>query len=177
MGIISRLLSLITGNQVKHDFPSQFYADLTIDLTEFQCGNSSLGGYLSDADFFATSLDSRGMFSAEEYGIDLWTKEDVLTTVTLNLEHFPGGFIRVGQGLQLDTETTIDEILALFGEPYWRDNDDDEIILFYEENGHEIQIEFPDRRRLGFITITSRPILADPKQCEAYGVTKPWPPR
>lgn len=62
------------------------------------------------------------------------------------------------------------------GEPYWRDEDDAEVILFYEYPYHELQIELTREGRLQCIGITSFPLMANQEQREAYGVTQAWPP-
>ena len=61
------------------------------------------------------------------------------------------------------------------GECYWRDEDEDEIILFYEYPYHEVQVEFTRNGALKCILVTSSPAMADEAQRQAYGVTRPWP--
>ncbi len=65
-------------------------------------------------------------------------------------------------------------LIAIFGSPYWRDQDEDEVILFYEFGEYEWQIEMSLKDRLSVFVIAP-PILADPQQRAAYSVTKPWP--
>jgi hypothetical protein len=66
-------------------------------------------------------------------------------------------------------------LIALFGQPYWRDKDADETILFYEFGAVEWQVELGRDGCLKCFSL-ARPLLADPAQREAYGGTKPWPP-
>jgi hypothetical protein len=89
---------------------------------------------------------------------------------------FAGRFRHRDGEVRLNPTTTVEEVLARLGEPYWRNEDEDEVILFYEDDPVETQFEFPDKKHLGFITILMPPLLADPIQHKAYGVTKPWPP-
>ncbi|MDH3456907.1 MAG: hypothetical protein OER90_08700 [Gemmatimonadota bacterium] len=63
----------------------------------------------------------------------------------------------------------------LWGEPYWRDVDDQEILLFFELRDREIQVELT-LAGMPKALIIGKPLLADPDQRTAYGVTKPWPP-
>ena len=82
------------------------------------------------------------------------------------------------KSLLLSNTTNRKEIITIFGEPYWTDIDDSEIILFYEyqEGTTELQFEFPDGEHLEFITLIKGGILSKQAQRESYGVTKPWPP-
>lgn len=73
--------------------------------------------------------------------------------------------------------TSEQSILDDLGSPYWRDQDDDEIILFYEFPTMEWQIEFDLDHTFNRIIVTSKPIMCDQRQREAYGVTRPWPPK
>jgi|GEM_PF-4853798 len=78
--------------------------------------------------------------------------------------------------VDLGASTTLSEIIFIFGEPYWHDDDKDESILFYEDGTVELQFEFPGKTHLGFITILLDPIMAKTEQRGAYGVTKSWLP-
>jgi hypothetical protein len=64
-----------------------------------------------------------------------------------------------------------------FGSPYWRNEDGEEVILFYEFQNLEWQVEFSVEGALIRIVVTANPIMADERQREAYGVTEPWPSR
>jgi hypothetical protein len=91
---------------------------------------------------------------------------------------FTGTIERNGESLPITPRTTLDEFVALFGEPWWRDDDEDETILFYEFRPNvEWQVEFNPQQTLAAWTITSAPLMAGEDQRRAYHVTKPWPPR
>lgn len=64
----------------------------------------------------------------------------------------------------------------LWGEPYWHDIDTHEVLLFFEFRDREIQVELTLAGRAKAI-LAGTPLLADPEQRAAYGVTKPWPPQ
>ena len=68
------------------------------------------------------------------------------------------------------------ELLAGLGEPYWRDQDEEEILVFYEYSTHEIQIEQSLAGECQRIIVTKHPLMGRAEQREAYGVEKPWPP-
>ncbi len=81
-----------------------------------------------------------------------------------------------GQTLTLAPSTDEAALKSIFGEPYWRDEDADEIILFYEFGDIEWQVEIDRREGLTAIVIATPPLLAEEAQRQAYQVTKPWPP-
>jgi hypothetical protein len=82
------------------------------------------------------------------------------------------------QGVILDLgRLTDDAFTKAFGSPFWRDTDQDEIILFYEFPNREWQVEFALDGTFNRIVVTGKPLLADEQQRNAYGVNKPWPPR
>lgn len=65
-----------------------------------------------------------------------------------------------GKNIQLRAGLTEPELLAIFGEPFSRNADADEIILFYKNNAIEWQMEISSRTGLSAITITSPPMYA-----------------
>lgn len=90
---------------------------------------------------------------------------------------FTGTFTYRGKNLQLDGQTTEIELESMLGEPYWRDEDKDEIILFYEVDGAEWQFELDLAGKLKTFLVLAYPVLDNEVQREAYKVTKPWPPK
>ena len=86
-----------------------------------------------------------------------------------------------GTDISLSAETTEEDIVEIFGSPYWRSQDADEVLLFYEggyEHGEmEWQVELTPQGKLKRMTILSPPLLASEEQRRRYEVTKPWPPR
>ena len=67
-------------------------------------------------------------------------------------------------------------LLNELGEPYWRDQDEDEILCFYEFPTHEITVEQALDETIRSIVVTTYPLMADAEQRTRYGVDKPWPP-
>jgi len=83
-----------------------------------------------------------------------------------------------GRTVELDFRTQEKEFRSLFGDPYWRDQDQEEIILFYEFQGDiEWQVEFTLQTSLTAIIVVCHPLMADAEQRERYGVSIQWPPR
>jgi hypothetical protein len=83
-----------------------------------------------------------------------------------------------GKTVPLDSRTTEDAFRAMFSDPYWRYQDQDETILFYEfQDDIEWQVEFTLTGSLKAMRLVLPALMADAKQREMYGVSLPWPPR
>lgn len=158
--------------------PGAAPGNLIVDLTRFVVGQTPIGKPPWEGDFFAAALRDSEQLDIESVGYTLTKEGNDLTCVFLTLGHFSGTFLIRDQAVSLTPETTRDEVTALFGEPYWTDVDDDEVIFFYEYRGGqiELQFEFPDGHHLGFISLMCDGVLSKAAQRESYGVTKPWPP-
>lgn len=89
---------------------------------------------------------------------------------------FAGPCAHRGRTVALTPATTVNDFVRTFGEPYWRDTDTDETILFYEFNEIEWQVEFTADRNLRLILVLTPPMLADEEQRRQYKIDKPWPP-
>jgi hypothetical protein len=90
---------------------------------------------------------------------------------------FQGTFTYRRQNIELDAETTEQDLESIFGEPYCRDEGKDEIILFYEVENAEWQFELDLTGKLKTFLVLANPVLADEFQRECYKVKKPWPPK
>jgi hypothetical protein len=121
---------------------------------------------------------SKGMDIGEEEGkvadfIVFWI--DYLGT---GFKPFKGLVISRGKRIELDSRTTEKDFVNLFGDPYWRDQDEEEIILFYEFQGDiEWQVEFTQEGNLKALRVVWPPLMAEAAQRELFGVNLPWPPR
>lgn len=81
-----------------------------------------------------------------------------------------------GSALALHRIATHEGVVSTFGEPWWREDDEEDVTLFYEFGGKfEWRFEGASDGRMCLMFV-GRPILADPWERESYGVTKPWPP-
>lgn len=169
MGILSFLLS--AGRSQTKDF--------VIDLRAFVCGHTKLGTAPDARDFFAAHLKSADVYESKRDGFEAGTKQGVLDYVYITIGAYKGSFARNGAKVALDAGATPDRVRAEFGEPYWIDARDDEMILFYvfDAGKVELQFEFPDKKNLGFITLMRDGVLSDAEQRRHYGVTKAWPPK
>lgn len=151
---------------------------LVIDLARFTVGQTPIGKPPWEGDFFAQAVLAEGSLENPSAGYELTGTNGTLSSVFLDLENFGGTLLNKGEMAGLSPETTLEEVRELFGEPYWTDQDDEEVLLFYEyEKGStELQFEFPDGRHLGYLTLIHEGVLSKPEQRKSYGVTKPWPP-
>ena len=150
--------------------------DLCVNLSGFACGRTPLGATPSANDAFSQHLAQHEILKCEREGFELGTEDGKLDYVFLTLSRFRGSFTFRGDTVALTTETTPEQVLRRFGDPYWKDEDRNELILFYEDGRVELQFEFPGKHRLSFVTMMLNPLMADAEQRKAYGVTKPWPP-
>jgi hypothetical protein len=152
---------------------------LIVDLSTFRIGGTPIGKAPWDGDFFAQSLLQNETFQPAESGYELGVEDGFLNYAFITLAHFQGVFLIGDQISPVTRQTTKDEIITLFGEPYWTDLDDGEIIHFYEYRAGtiELQFEFPDGQNLAFITLLKDGILSVEAQRKSYRVTKPWPPQ
>ena len=151
---------------------------LIVDLRTFNCGYTKLGDIPDTRDFFAHVLRTSDVCKMDHEGFEAGTKDGVLDYLVLTVGAYRGSFARHGVQVALDATTTPARIQALFGEPYWRDAKEDELILFYEFAGGaiELQFEFPDKKALGFVTLMRNGVLSDGANRRSYSVTKVWPP-
>jgi len=160
------------------------HPNLSVDLSQFLIGSSPLGKPPWEGDFFCETLQKSDQLAVAPYGYEITAENGVITSVFLPLDHFCGTLLVKDEAVSLTRTTTRAEALALFGDPYWTDQDDGEVILFYEyptgnedqNDTVELQLEFPDGEHLAFITLTQNGVLSKAEQRQSYGVTKPWPP-
>ncbi len=97
-------------------------------------------------------------------------------TAGMESNAFHGTVIHMNEKASLRASTTEAEFRRRFGNPYWRDTDDTEQLLFYEFGDIEWQVEFGRDGRLGALIIMTPPLMSDPGQRASYGVDKAWPP-
>jgi hypothetical protein len=91
---------------------------------------------------------------------------------------FTGRVMYQDRELLINAGFNEDDLVSILGEPYHRDEDEDETILFYEPAPDaELQVEFSLRKALKAIIMTSDPLLSSKSQREAYRVTGEWPPK
>ena len=171
------ILSFLTTNRQNFDV-SAAGSRLSVDLTRFIIGSTPLGKEPWDGDPFTKHLEKETTLKSNQYGYELGVKEGKLEHAFFALGIFKGIFLLEDKPLFLSNTTSKEKIISIFGEPYWTDLDDGEIIFFYEYQAGtiELQFEFPDGEHLEFISLMKSGVLSKQAQRESYGVTKSWPP-
>lgn len=149
-----------------------------LDLGRFRIGPHPLGGEPDRSELWGRLMRGDAVCRPEGTGVEVGLRDGRIESVFVDLASFHGGFLRHGEPLPIDARSTEDGVRELFGEPYWTDRSDDEVILFYEyEAGTvELQFEFPGAGALGFATLARNGVLSDAAQRRAYGCDRPWPP-
>ncbi|QQL44583.1 hypothetical protein [Sulfuriroseicoccus oceanibius] len=165
MGILS-FFSSSKGQEKPH---KQQPIAIVVDLKEHKIGSTLLGSSIAATDSFQTVGQ----------GWEVGTKNGLLDYGLFEIGCFQGSYTRAGEPIEIGKDTTQNDILKMFGEPYWTDRSDGEVIMFYEYKAGtvELQFEFPDGKSLGIITLLKDGVLSEATQRKAYGVTKPWPPK
>ena len=176
MGILS-FFSSSKGQEKPHE--SQAPTAIAVDLKEFKIGASLIGSPIAPEDPFHAALRKKDVYKLDGHGSELGTKDGLLDYGYFNIDSFKGTFTRSGEPIKIGAGTTEKEILKIFGEPYWTDRSDGEVIMFYEYQAGtiELQFEFSDGKSLGAITLARNGVLSEADQRKAYGVTNPWPPK
>lgn len=121
---------------------------------------------------------SKGFEFAESEGRVVFFGFTFLSDYGDGFDAFRGGSKWADRSLGFSAMTTEAEIVDALGQPYWRDEDEDEITLFYEfpRQSVEWQLELSKEGTLKFLMMTTPPLLSEETAREAFGVTKPWPP-
>lgn len=156
-----------------------FDLTLTVDLLVPSINSIRLGSAVDQLSFLGRSTSkSRTPLDYAELGVSLDIEDDgtfscfhIVLEKRQNQFSLFSGVIQLN-GAPIQPSALLDEL----GEPYWRDEDQDEITLFYEFPGHEIQIEHPLNGPPSDIVIATDAVMADAEQRKSYGVSKSWPP-
>ena len=176
------LRSLFKSPNSTQAWKEELSVDLVVDLDRHRLCGLGIGDWLAGLVHLGPAKMTGSMIFFPGKGISVGFKAGVITSFAAyvaaspeeGVGRFTGWFIYRDRLLALSEETGEKELIEIFGPPYWRDQDEDEVILFYEFGEYEWQVEMSLKDRLKVFVI-SEPILADPKQRAAYGVTKPWP--
>jgi hypothetical protein len=159
---------------------------LVLDLDNHKLSGVGIGDSYEHLSFLGPGQSKRGEFVCyPDKGIEIDNDDGGrISGISIFFGHaeepqrarFPGDARYRGTSFILDSRTNEKSIRERLGEPYHRDEDEDEVILFYEWPNCEWQIELGSDGGLKCWSIAGEPLMADPKQRESYGVKKPWPP-
>lgn len=160
---------------------------LQFDLNAGRLNSAGLGDHFEALSFLGPSNNRRlaalGWFEFHDLGItiecDDWDIVEIVLVLrdeNAEVRPYAGKFLFRGREVEL-AGATEQSFVEHFGDCYWRAQDDDEIILFYEFPELEWQVEFDLRGCIKAMDVTNRILMADEEQRELYGVTKAWPPQ
>jgi len=156
---------------------------LIVDLDQNRLSDVRAGDPVEKLSFLGPAEVTPSGFIWPRKGIDVTACDGGIRELGFYFGHaaepnkgvFVGGFRYGLVPVRLSKASSELDVLALFGQPYWRDQDEDEILLFFEFPTGEWQLEFDLDATLKHLRIGFS-MLADAEQRAAYGVTKPWPP-
>ena len=162
---------------------------MVLDLDRFELNGVGFGGEVDGLRFLGPSesrafdyppkglqldVDSSGLLE----GLVVALRDGVYLGVTppRNVKQFAGRIRLNGRDLAPHEFRSESEFVRAWGEPYWRDVDDDETLLFFEFERGEVQVELTPDGVPQVALVTPEPLMADLAQRQAYRVTAAWPP-
>ena len=170
--IVAAVLSFLadifyTSDTIRQRFfrkprPCPPLADFRVDLATYRCGEMIIGAPLASGNAFFSDISGTSEIKDEKQGFEIGAKDGCLDYVFIDLEHFPGIITRNGKPLPHLRRWDVRRVISELGEPCRRDEHDDETLLFYENGYIELQIEFPEKRTVRFITIMRDPSMFEP---------------
>ncbi|MBI3098460.1 MAG: hypothetical protein HYY93_09505 [Planctomycetes bacterium] len=185
MGVIDRIFA---GSDPSRDWVADPLVPLEFDFSLHALCGVRVGNPFSLLSILGPAEDrkaaGKGLLRYFSRGVEVEVGEGRVRSIRLvwvdefeeGFNPFPGACRLNGQTIPLGAGTREEEVLALFGEPWWHDEDEDEVILFYEFSHIEWEIELRREGTLKSILVLTPPLLADEAQRKAYGVTRAWPP-
>lgn len=175
------LFDFLFNKKTSHNPTDQWVRDPTrrptFNLNKHSLDGVTLGQSYESLNYLgpATLKDEELEFPNSK--LTLGFKHDLLTDFTLFFPTSPQNisFTLANKNLDLDQISTEQGLRSVVGEPFWREADDDEVLLFYEFGSVEWQIECLPQGQIQRWLIVTPPLLADSQQRQAYGITKDWP--
>jgi len=181
MGLLNLLSDLRNPTRMWIENPR---LPLEFDFSKNELNGIGLGEAIDKLSFLGKAAQWKPSLAYPQKGIAVDYDNDCIEGFLLNFstdsadgfERFPGQLWFKNREVRLTEVIGEQNVLDVFGQPYWIDRDDVETILFYEFNGIEWQLELSKTGFLQAVIVTASPLLAREDQRKAYGVSKPWPP-
>lgn len=182
MGLLHKLFSIGNPSKSWREDPA---ATLVFDLNQNCLNGVQIGEPLDHCSFLGPGKATiAGALNYPHKGLEVDFKDDQVECFVFFFGHtdearrgqFAGNFAYQSRTFKLSSACSEDSFRSHYPEPWWRNEDGDEVILFYEWGRIEWQVEFGSDRRLKCVIVTSDLVMADASQRANYGVTKPWPP-
>lgn len=125
-----------------------------------------------------------GFYEYVRDGFSVDAEEGVVTCFALcwnppdrpRYAEFAGRVLFRGRPADVGPRMSEADFVGLVGEPWWRDEDDDEMLLWHEFPPVEWQAEFSLSGLLRALTVLTPPAMAEEQYRKDYRVTAPWPP-
>jgi hypothetical protein len=185
MAMLERLRQFFSLTDPTGDWQRDPMLRLEVDLARPSLNGVELGRPLFDLSGLGKVEDRHGAeFGYPSLGLVIESVDDE-TFTDFHLVHADpfrpthapfAGELRCGQRRLALADMTEARWTELLGECYWRDADDEEVLLFFEFPYHELQVELTLDGAMKCLVVAGKPLMADEEQRRAYGVTRPWPP-
>ena len=152
---------------------------LVVDLLTPSLNSIGLGAAVDEFSFLGRSTSKfKTPLEFEDIGVSIDNEDDgtvsgfqiIFNDLESGFSSFPGTVLLNG------TVVLPTAIVKELGDPYWRDEDEFEIVRFYEFATYEIQLVQTLKGDLERLIVTNDHLMGDAEQRRAYGVDKPWPP-
>lgn len=181
-------LSRLFGIDITRNWTADSGLKIKFDFNKFALCSVKIGDPLERLEKFGPAQDKsaagHGVLRYYSKGVEIGVNHGVVAHYVLVIDDylklgyqpFSGVCEYQGNNIAINAGTSEEDIVEYFGEPYWRNEDSDEIILFYEFKDTEVQVELSTDKKLKAVVIVSPPLLADEEQRKSYGVSKSWPP-
>ncbi|MBN1478328.1 hypothetical protein JXA47_16350 [Candidatus Sumerlaeota bacterium] len=129
-----------------------------------------------------------GSFDYPPHGLSFSDEGGILAEFTLNwnevggAQPFTGPVHALGQSFQLHGRTTEEQFTAFFGEPHWREFEEDGDFTLYCERSTdsgavEWQVYFSGEALLDTLSVSMCPEMAELAYRQMTGCDRPWPPQ
>lgn len=171
-----------------HEWREDRKVQLIVDLDRFELSGVGLGEDIARLSFLGRSesrffdYPSKGLQldvdDGSLAGFSLALRRDVYlgTQVGGRVQRFAGRIRMKGRDWEPHELRGERDFVEVWGAPYWRDEDEDEILLFFEFPNREITVELSLQGVPQVLIVSRQPLMADAEQRERYGVTASWPP-
>ena len=149
---------------------------LVVDLSAPSINSVGLGSAVYECSFLGRSTSKvNSPLEFEDLGVTIDNEEDGTVSgfqiVFNDLENKFAAF--AGTVLVNGIAVLPSSIVSGLGDPYWRDEDESEIVSFFEFATYEIQVEQTLKGEIGRVIVTNDRLMDDAAQRKAYGVDKP----
>jgi len=156
--------------------PQIDWTEVSVDLARCCCQGVALGQAPAAGDIWRDTLSRGDRYVDRAHGVELATELGLLDFIGIDVLRFPGRFLLNGDAIELGPGANEQHVTRSLGDPWWRDESDQLVRLFFEGERFERQFELAANGLLLSIGLFRTPVMANSAQRRAYGVSKSWPP-